>query len=106
MNLEVRRKDDSLNMVYTEKEKVRSRLEEEEMVRQREKMLLTEEIFELQKERDRLSMENSRKASQIDYVATDKDKLQLELMNAEDTISRLRRSVSKLFRNIISEQKI
>lgn len=82
-----------MSMIHTEKERVLTKLEEEEIVRQREKSMLTEEIIELRKERERLAVENSRKANQIEYVATDKDKLQLELMNAQDTISRLRNNV-------------
>lgn len=61
--------------------------------RQREKRILSEEIAELRRERDRLSLENSRKSGQINYVSNDKEKLEVELMNAEDTIRRLRLEV-------------
>ena len=61
--------------------------------RQREKRLLSEEIIELRRERDRLSLENSMKSNQVEHVSTDKDKVEVQLLNAEDTIRSLRRQV-------------
>ena len=55
--------------------------------------MLTEEIADLRRQRDQLSLENTRKSSQVEHVSTDKDKVELQLMNAEDTIRMLRDQV-------------
>ena len=62
--------------------------------RQRDKRILTEEIAELRRERDRLALENTRKSTEVDHVSTDKENLQIQLLNAEDTIRSLRNQVS------------
>ena len=62
--------------------------------RQRDKRILTEEIAELRRERDRLALENTRKSTEVDHVSTDKENLQIQLLNAEDTIRSFRNQVS------------
>lgn len=61
--------------------------------RQREKRLLNDEINDLRRERDQLSMENSRKSNQVEQVSTRKDNAELQLLNAEDSIRMLRNQV-------------
>ncbi|XP_067936393.1 trichohyalin-like [Watersipora subatra] len=95
LNLEVKRREASLDVVQSEKERVLTRLEQEEIERQREKRTLSEEIIQLRRERDQLYVENSRKSNQVEHVSTDKDKVELQLLNAEDTIRMLRKQLDE-----------
>jgi len=52
--------------------------------RQREKRMLTEEIVELRRERDSLSLENSRKTNQLEHTSSNKEQLELQLLNSEE----------------------
>ena len=64
------------------------------VTRQREKRILSEEIEQLKRDRDALSLENSRRVNQVEHVSSDKETLRLQLRDSEGTVRMLRNQVS------------
>ncbi|BFZ11229.1 hypothetical protein BsWGS_14268 [Bradybaena similaris] len=90
MEFELRRKDSSIGLHSSEKERLAEVLQFEKENRQRDKKLLTEELVTMKKEKDRLERELSHKNEQILNARTELEKSAIALKNAEIKINTLR----------------
>ncbi|ESO86092.1 hypothetical protein LOTGIDRAFT_129830 [Lottia gigantea] len=90
MQLEMRRKDNSLNVTLTERERAEQLLRAKEDNQQHEKLVMREEIITLKKAKDRLELEGARKNSQLLEAKTEVDKSSTALRNAEFKLNTLK----------------
>lgn len=104
LQLETKRKEASLDLVSTEKEKLMNRLKSEEDSHLREKRLLLEEIVQLKKEKELMEKDNSRKDNQILQARDELDKSAAAIRSAETKIQMLRNQVHVLSPKVLFPQ--
>ncbi|CAG5136780.1 unnamed protein product [Candidula unifasciata] len=90
LEFELRRKDSSIGLHSSEKERLAEVLQFEKENRQRDKRLMTDELVTMKKEKDRLERELSHKNEQILNARTELEKSAIALKNAEIKINTLR----------------
>ncbi|XP_059155882.1 myosin-6-like isoform X2 [Physella acuta] len=90
MDLELKRKDSSIGIYTSEKEKIQQVLQTERESRAKEKRLLTDELVTMKKDKDRLQRELARKDEQLLEAKSEVDRSILALKNAETKINTLK----------------
>nr|KAG5691351.1 hypothetical protein BaRGS_033400 [Batillaria attramentaria] len=90
MSMEIQRKDSSISIIATEKQRLEEQLREVEEARMKDKRLLMDEVVTLKTEKDRLERELSRKDGQLLEAKSSVDKSAVALKNAETKIQTLK----------------
>lgn len=90
LTLEKKRKESSITLLVTDKDKLEERLKEEEDARARDKRMLMDEIIDLKKVITKLEAEGSFKDSQLLEAKNELDKSATALKNAETKIIALK----------------
>jgi hypothetical protein len=94
MQMEVKRKEASVDVINTERDRLQSRLKAEEDAHTREKRLLLEEVVQLKKEKDILEKDCKRKDGQVLKAREELDQSAAALRSAETKIQMLRNQVN------------
>ncbi|CAL1533196.1 unnamed protein product [Lymnaea stagnalis] len=90
LNMELQRKDSSLGIHTSEKEKLQEILQIEKESRQREKRLLTDELVTMKQDKDRLQRELARKDELLLEARTELDNNAMIFKNYETKIATLK----------------
>ncbi|XP_064597308.1 myosin heavy chain-like [Liolophura sinensis] len=95
MNLEIQRKDSSLTITSTEKERIQERLHAEETAHSRDKRMLMDEIIELKKEKDLIERKSSQKDSTLMEMKAELERTSTALKSAELKIATLKNQLEQ-----------
>ncbi|XP_067928478.1 myosin heavy chain, clone 203-like isoform X1 [Watersipora subatra] len=87
LQLELRRREDSLELANDEKYKILARLSQEENEKERMREMLQDELAEVKAERDRITLENVRLDNQIDRLRAENDNSSAKLRESQHIIS-------------------